>query len=201
MGVLSTKKSLVQLEQLSTSSFCRRRLAVVTVRLKMAQSIKEAATYIEQGHIRVGPGMRSVLRSPACWPHAAAALRASRMSSGWWQRSLLDSTSFEQLCRGSTYRVCTAVCGPCSGLFTKLPADLCRPSTQGCTALSASKIFALAVGCAAETTTAAAAETVTDPAFLVTRNLEDHVTWVDTSKIRRKISKYNDKLDDYELLQ
>ena len=45
-----------------------------------------------------------------------------------------------------------------------------------------------------------AAETVTDPAFLVTRNLEDYVTWVDTSKIKRKISKYNDKLDDYELL-
>ena len=56
MGVISTKKSLVQLEQLPVAAFCRRRLAVVAVRLKMAQSIKEAATYIEQGHIRVGPG-------------------------------------------------------------------------------------------------------------------------------------------------
>ncbi|KAH1084296.1 hypothetical protein J1N35_024057 [Gossypium stocksii] len=27
-------------------------------------------------------------------------------------------------------------------------------------------------------------ETVTDPAFLVTRNMEDFITWVDTSKIR-----------------
>ena len=45
------------------------------------------------------------------------------------------------------------------------------------------------------------AETVTDPAFLVTRSLEDYVTWVDTSKIRAKISKYNNKLDDYDLLQ
>ena len=44
------------------------------------------------------------------------------------------------------------------------------------------------------------AETVTDPAFLVTRTMEDFVTWVDTSKIRRKITKYNDMLDDYELL-
>ena len=44
------------------------------------------------------------------------------------------------------------------------------------------------------------AETVTEPAFLVTRTMEDFVTWVDTSKIRRKITKYNDKLDDYELL-
>ena len=42
---------------------------------------------------------------------------------------------------------------------------------------------------------------MTDPAFLVTRALEDYVTWVDTSKIRRKISKYNDRLDDYDLLQ
>lgn len=28
---------------------------------------------------------------------------------------------------------------------------------------------------------------VTDPAFLVTRNMEDFVTWVDTSKIKRKV--------------
>ena len=43
--------------------------------------------------------------------------------------------------------------------------------------------------------------TVTDPAFLVTRTMEDHVTWVDSSKIRRHIARYHDKLDDYELLQ
>ena len=98
MGVISTKKSLVQLEKLSTASFCRRRLAVVAVRLKMAQTVREAVTYVEQGHIRVGP------------------------------------------------------------------------------------------------------ETVTDPAFLVTRTMEDFVTWADTSKIKRKVAKYNDKLDDYDLL-
>jgi hypothetical protein len=43
-------------------------------------------------------------------------------------------------------------------------------------------------------------ETVTDPAFLVTRPMEDFVTWVDTSKIRRKVQAYNDALDDYDLL-
>ena len=42
---------------------------------------------------------------------------------------------------------------------------------------------------------------MTDPAFLVTRNMEDFVTWVDTSKIKRKVLKYSDKLDDYLLLQ
>lgn len=43
-------------------------------------------------------------------------------------------------------------------------------------------------------------DTVTDPAFLVTRTFEDFVTWVDTSKVKRKVMRYNDRLDDYDLL-
>jgi U3 small nucleolar ribonucleoprotein protein IMP3 len=43
-------------------------------------------------------------------------------------------------------------------------------------------------------------EVVTDAAFLVTRALEDWVTWVDSSKIRRTVATYNDKLDDYDLM-
>ncbi|KAE9972440.1 alpha-L RNA-binding motif-containing protein [Venturia nashicola] len=43
-------------------------------------------------------------------------------------------------------------------------------------------------------------EVVTDPAFMVTRNMEDFVTWVDSSKIKRNILKYRDKLDDFDLL-
>ncbi|EEP75978.1 U3 small nucleolar ribonucleoprotein protein IMP3 [Uncinocarpus reesii 1704] len=43
-------------------------------------------------------------------------------------------------------------------------------------------------------------EVVTDPAFLVTRNLEDYVTWVDSSKIKRNILQYREKLDDFDLL-
>ncbi|KAF2876640.1 hypothetical protein BDV95DRAFT_602610 [Massariosphaeria phaeospora] len=42
-------------------------------------------------------------------------------------------------------------------------------------------------------------EVVTDPAYLVSRNMEDFVTWVDSSKIKRNIMKYRDKLDDFEL--
>ena len=34
-------------------------------------------------------------------------------------------------------------------------------------------------------------ERVTDPAFLVPRNLEDYVTWTDTSAIRKQIEDYN----------
>lgn len=43
-------------------------------------------------------------------------------------------------------------------------------------------------------------EVVTDGAFLVTRNMEDFVTWVDSSKIKRNVLKYRDKLDDFDLL-
>ncbi|CAD7696595.1 unnamed protein product [Ostreobium quekettii] len=97
-GVTHVKKSLVQCERISVSSFARRRLAVVMVRLRMAQYISEAAAFIEQGHVRVGP------------------------------------------------------------------------------------------------------TTVTNPAFHVTRNMEDFVTWVDTSKIKAKVLKFNDQLDDYDVL-
>ncbi|TPX67884.1 hypothetical protein SpCBS45565_g03489 [Spizellomyces sp. 'palustris'] len=98
MGVLTAEKSLSQCSKITVAAFCRRRLPVVMVRLKMAETVKQAVVYVEQGHVRVGP------------------------------------------------------------------------------------------------------ETVTDPAYLVTRNMEDFVTWVDTSKIKRKIMKYNDKLDDFDLL-
>ncbi|GLT56358.1 hypothetical protein SLA2020_294020 [Shorea laevis] len=98
MGVIPTRKSLALCDHLSVSSFMRRRLSTVLVRLKFAEHLKEAITYIEQGHVRVGP------------------------------------------------------------------------------------------------------ETVTDPAFLVTRNMEDFITWVDTSKIRRKVLEYNDRLDDYDAM-
>ncbi|OQU82501.1 hypothetical protein SORBI_3006G252400 [Sorghum bicolor] len=98
MGVISIKESLVKCEKLSASSFCRRRLATVMTRIKMAEHLKEAVTYIEQGHVRVGP------------------------------------------------------------------------------------------------------EVVTDPAFLVTRNMEDFITWVDSSKIKKKVMEYNDALDDYDAM-
>lgn len=98
MGIINTTSSLTAAEKLAVSAFCRRRLPVVMVRLKMSETLKEATTLVEQGHVRVGPNV------------------------------------------------------------------------------------------------------VTDGAFLVTRTLEDYVTWVDSSKIKRTIMRYNDKLDDFELL-
>ena len=98
MGVIPSKRSLGQVDSLSVSAFCRRRLPIVMVRSKMAETVPEAVTFVEQGHVRVGP------------------------------------------------------------------------------------------------------DTVTDPAFLVTTNMEDFVTWVDTSKIKRKVKAYNDDLDDFDLM-
>lgn len=40
-------------------------------------------------------------------------------------------------------------------------------------------------------------ELVKDPALLVTRNLEDFVTWVDNSKIRKHVLEYNGLRDDF----
>ncbi|KAM7345642.1 U3 small nucleolar ribonucleoprotein IMP3 [Cochliomyia hominivorax] len=42
-------------------------------------------------------------------------------------------------------------------------------------------------------------EMVKDIAFLVSRNLEDFVTWVDSSKIKKHVMSYNDLRDDFEL--
>ena len=44
-------------------------------------------------------------------------------------------------------------------------------------------------------------DVVTDPAFLVTRQMEDFVQWSDSSKIRKKVLAYNDKLDDFDFLE
>mmetsp|Transcript_7780 Transcript_7780/g.16644 ORF Transcript_7780/g.16644 Transcript_7780/m.16644 type:complete len:182 (-) Transcript_7780:201-746(-) len=97
-GILTTTKSLKKAEEITASALCRRRLPVVMVRMKMAQNLKMAITFIEQGQVRVGPNV------------------------------------------------------------------------------------------------------VTDPAFMVTRSMEDFVTWVDSSKIRQAVYKYNDKLDDFDMM-
>ncbi|SPC63792.1 probable IMP3 - component of the U3 small nucleolar ribonucleoprotein [Ustilago sp. UG-2017b] len=99
MGLLDTGAKMSDItNKLNVSAFCRRRLPVVMVRLKMSETVGQAVKYVEQGHVRVGP------------------------------------------------------------------------------------------------------DTISDPAFMVTRNMEDFVTWVDTSKIKRTIARYNDELDDFDLL-
>lgn len=43
-------------------------------------------------------------------------------------------------------------------------------------------------------------EVVTDGAFLVSRAMEDFVTWVEGSKVKKGILRYREKLDDFDLL-
>eukprot|EP01101_Sappina_pedata_P007605 TRINITY_DN4057_c0_g1_i1.p1 TRINITY_DN4057_c0_g1~~TRINITY_DN4057_c0_g1_i1.p1 ORF type:complete len:184 (-),score=86.58 TRINITY_DN4057_c0_g1_i1:89-640(-) len=62
MGVIKSKKSLNACDKMTASAFCRRRLPVVMVRMKMAQNLKEAVTFVEHGHVRVGP---EVVTDPA----------------------------------------------------------------------------------------------------------------------------------------
>ncbi len=62
MGLIPTKWSLDLAERVTASCFCRRRLPVVMVRSKMADSIKLATQFVEQGHVRVGP---EVIKDPA----------------------------------------------------------------------------------------------------------------------------------------
>lgn len=42
-------------------------------------------------------------------------------------------------------------------------------------------------------------QVITDPAFLVTKNMEDFLTWVDGSKIKRKIQEFRGTVDDFNV--
>lgn len=48
--------------KVTVSAFCRRRLAVVLTRLRMAENVGAAVELVEQGHVRVGP---EVVSDPA----------------------------------------------------------------------------------------------------------------------------------------
>ncbi|NXD15204.1 IMP3 protein, partial [Nothocercus nigrocapillus] len=97
MGLLGSRRSLALCERLSAAAFCRRRLPCLLLKLRMAQNLRDAVTFVEQGHVRVGP------------------------------------------------------------------------------------------------------DVVTDPALLVTRAMEDFVTWTDASRLRRKVLDYNQERDDFDL--
>eukprot|EP00355_Strombidium_rassoulzadegani_P003057 CAMPEP_0168608180 /NCGR_PEP_ID=MMETSP0449_2-20121227/482_1 /TAXON_ID=1082188 /ORGANISM="Strombidium rassoulzadegani, Strain ras09" /LENGTH=170 /DNA_ID=CAMNT_0008648133 /DNA_START=189 /DNA_END=700 /DNA_ORIENTATION=+ len=56
MGLINSRQGLEHCEKVNVAAMCRRRLPVVMQRLKMAETVKEAVMYIEQGHIKVGGG-------------------------------------------------------------------------------------------------------------------------------------------------
>ena len=53
--MISTKESLEMANNVNASRFCRRRLPLIMVRNKMAQTLQAAVKFVEQGHVRVGP--------------------------------------------------------------------------------------------------------------------------------------------------
>lgn len=54
MGVINNKK-LIDCSKVSVSAFCKRRLSYIMIRNKMVQHTQAAITFIEQGHVRIGP--------------------------------------------------------------------------------------------------------------------------------------------------
>jgi len=44
-------------------------------------------------------------------------------------------------------------------------------------------------------------ECVKEPAMLVTRSMEDFITWADSSAIKRKVHEYNEIRDDFDLAE
>ncbi|CAF97567.1 unnamed protein product, partial [Tetraodon nigroviridis] len=51
VGLIPTKQNLSLTEKVTASSFCRRRLPSIMLNLRMAQNLKTAITFIEQGRI------------------------------------------------------------------------------------------------------------------------------------------------------
>jgi len=62
MGLIPTKWDLALCNEVTASSFCRRRLPVVMVRSKMCGSVQMATKFVQQGHVRIGP---EVVKDPA----------------------------------------------------------------------------------------------------------------------------------------
>lgn len=62
MGLISKIFSLEAVDRVTASTFCRRRLPVIMVAQKMAETIENATQFIEHGHVRVGP---ELVKDPA----------------------------------------------------------------------------------------------------------------------------------------
>uniref|UniRef100_A0A182JYI2 U3 small nucleolar ribonucleoprotein protein IMP3 n=1 Tax=Anopheles christyi TaxID=43041 RepID=A0A182JYI2_9DIPT len=62
MGVIPTKWDLENANNISASTFCRRRLPLILVRNKMSENATHATQMVEHGHVRVGV---EVVKDPA----------------------------------------------------------------------------------------------------------------------------------------
>ncbi|NWR81957.1 IMP3 protein, partial [Centropus unirufus] len=51
LGLLRDTRSLAACEAISASAFCRRRLPCLLLKLRMAQNLRHAVSFVEQGHV------------------------------------------------------------------------------------------------------------------------------------------------------
>jgi U3 small nucleolar ribonucleoprotein protein IMP3 len=62
LGIIPTRDNLELCDSVTASSFCRRRLPVVMLKLKMTENLKMGTKLVQQGHVRVGT---EVVKDPA----------------------------------------------------------------------------------------------------------------------------------------
>jgi U3 small nucleolar ribonucleoprotein protein IMP3 len=43
-------------------------------------------------------------------------------------------------------------------------------------------------------------DVVTNPALHVTRDMEDHITWAEGSKVKRQVQTFKENVDDFDLM-
>uniref|UniRef100_A0A8C4TGP9 IMP U3 small nucleolar ribonucleoprotein 3 n=1 Tax=Erpetoichthys calabaricus TaxID=27687 RepID=A0A8C4TGP9_ERPCA len=86
LGLIPTKQSLALTEKVTASSFCRRRLPSIMVKLRMAQNLKTAITFIEQGRILMlawRPSLRFSWFLSGHLPAGRGGRRGAAVLAGW----------------------------------------------------------------------------------------------------------------------
>jgi U3 small nucleolar ribonucleoprotein protein IMP3 len=61
LGIINSKDGLSAADHVTVSAMCRRRLPTVLVKNKFCETLKEAVTFVQQGHVKVGT---EVVRDP-----------------------------------------------------------------------------------------------------------------------------------------
>ena len=103
-GLIPSTTSLAACEKLAASTFCRRRLPIVLVRLKMAENAKEAVELVEHGRLPCAAAIAVTVLQTCAWaPMWSQTLRSSsRGAVADALRSLTRAARWRTLSPGST---------------------------------------------------------------------------------------------------
>ena len=97
MGLIPTKQNLGLCDKVTASSFCRRRLPVVMVRLKMAETVESAVKFVEHGRILWTD--KAVLPARKAWLIAVLFICDNFISSKVSQKFKINFCAFKLICR------------------------------------------------------------------------------------------------------